>query len=76
MHAAAKANGGWWSKTARSTCVETIPGHEVTLIVESTVRALTEIWSGDLLGSRRRASLRPINNVVYPLSLRFTSSQA
>jgi len=24
-------------------------GHEVTLIVESTVRALTEIWSGDLL---------------------------
>jgi len=25
------------------------PGHEVTLIVESTVRALTEIWSGDLL---------------------------
>jgi DNA-binding HxlR family transcriptional regulator len=25
------------------------PGHEVTLIVESTVRALTEIWSGDLV---------------------------
>ena len=25
------------------------PGHEVTLIVESTVRALTEIWTGDLL---------------------------
>src|SRR5688572_19106488 len=25
------------------------PGHEVTLIVESTVRALTEIWAGDLL---------------------------
>ena len=25
------------------------PGHEVTLVVESTVRALTEIWSGDLL---------------------------
>ena len=24
------------------------PGHEVTLIVESTVRALTEIWTGDL----------------------------
>jgi hypothetical protein len=24
------------------------PGHEVTLIVESTVRALTEIWSGDI----------------------------
>ena len=23
------------------------PGHEVTLIVESTVRALTEIWTGD-----------------------------
>ena len=25
------------------------PGHEVTLIVESTVRALTEIWTGDQL---------------------------
>jgi DNA-binding HxlR family transcriptional regulator len=25
------------------------PGHEVNVIVESTVRALTEIWSGDLL---------------------------
>lgn len=25
------------------------PGHEVTLIVESSVRTLTEIWSGDLL---------------------------
>jgi DNA-binding HxlR family transcriptional regulator len=25
------------------------PGHEVTLIVESTVRALTEIWTGDVL---------------------------
>jgi len=25
------------------------PGHEVTLVVESTVRALTEIWSGDLV---------------------------
>ena len=25
------------------------PGHEVTLIVESTVRALTEVWTGDLL---------------------------
>jgi DNA-binding HxlR family transcriptional regulator len=25
------------------------PGHEVTLIVEATVRALTEIWTGDLL---------------------------
>jgi DNA-binding HxlR family transcriptional regulator len=24
------------------------PGHEVTLIIESTVRALTEIWTGDL----------------------------
>ena len=28
------------------------PGHEVTLIVESTLRALTEIWSGDLLPSQ------------------------
>ncbi|HEU5135779.1 MAG TPA: helix-turn-helix domain-containing protein [Steroidobacteraceae bacterium] len=25
------------------------PGHEVTLIVESTVRALTEVWTGDSL---------------------------
>jgi DNA-binding HxlR family transcriptional regulator len=25
------------------------PGHEVTLIVESTVRALTEIWTGEVL---------------------------
>src|SRR6187549_2822052 len=25
------------------------PGHEVTLIIESPVRALTEIWTGDLL---------------------------
>ena len=25
------------------------PGYEVTLIIESTVRALTEIWTGDLL---------------------------
>jgi len=25
------------------------PGYEVTLIIESPVRALTEIWTGDLL---------------------------
>jgi DNA-binding HxlR family transcriptional regulator len=25
------------------------PGYEVTLIIESTVRALTEVWTGDLL---------------------------
>ena len=28
------------------------PGHELTLIVEATVRALTEIWTGDAEASR------------------------
>jgi DNA-binding HxlR family transcriptional regulator len=36
------------------------PGHEVTLIVESTVRALTEIWTGDLVPEQavRRGEVR------------------
>ena len=31
------------------------PGHELTLVVESTVRALTEIWSGDMLPAQALA---------------------
>jgi hypothetical protein len=40
------------------------PGHEVTLIIESTVRALTEIWTGDLLPEQavRRGELRVLGN--------------
>jgi hypothetical protein len=34
------------------------PGHELTLIVEATVRALTEIWSGDAEASREVAAGR------------------
>ena len=32
------------------------PGHEVTLIVESTVRALTEVWVGDVLPEQALSS--------------------
>lgn len=40
------------------------PGHEVTLIVESTVRALTEIWTGDLLPEQalKRGEVRVLGN--------------
>ena len=40
------------------------PGHEVTLIVESTVRALTEIWTGDLLPEQavRRGEVRVLGS--------------
>jgi DNA-binding HxlR family transcriptional regulator len=40
------------------------PGHEVTLIVESTVRALTEIWTGDLLPEHavKRGEVRVLGN--------------
>lgn len=41
----------WWLVVERGEvelCRDD-PGHEVTLIVDSTVRALTEIWVGDLL---------------------------
>jgi len=34
------------------------PGHELTLIVEATVRALTEIWTGDAEASRELAAGR------------------
>jgi DNA-binding HxlR family transcriptional regulator len=34
------------------------PGHELTLIVEATVRALTEIWTGDAEPSREVAAGR------------------
>jgi DNA-binding HxlR family transcriptional regulator len=39
----------WWLVVENNTtdlCRDD-PGHEVTVIVESTVRALTEIWTGD-----------------------------
>jgi len=39
----------WWlvvEKGSADLCRDD-PGHELTLIVESTVRALTEVWTGD-----------------------------
>ena len=47
MRPRANAAGGWWSTRAAPTCAATIPGEEPTLIVESTVLALTEVWTGD-----------------------------
>src|SRR6186713_2130694 len=41
----------WWLVVENRTtdlCRDD-PGHEVTVVVESTVRALTEVWTGDLL---------------------------
>jgi DNA-binding HxlR family transcriptional regulator len=39
----------WWLVVERGTAdlCRDDPGHELTLIVESTVRALTEVWTGD-----------------------------
>ena len=39
----------WWLvvENGEADLCRDDPGHEVTLIVESTVRALTEIWTGD-----------------------------
>jgi DNA-binding HxlR family transcriptional regulator len=48
---ARRGEGAWWlvvEKGEVDLCRDD-PGHEVTLVVESTVRALTEIWTGDLL---------------------------
>jgi hypothetical protein len=39
----------WWlvvEKMAADLCRDD-PGHEVSVVVESTVRALTEVWTGD-----------------------------
>jgi DNA-binding HxlR family transcriptional regulator len=40
---------GWWLVVEKGTAdlCRDDPGHELTLIVESTVRALTEVWTGD-----------------------------
>lgn len=32
------------------------PGHDLTLVVDASLRALTEVWSGDLEPARARAS--------------------
>ena len=39
----------WWlvGENGEADLCRDDPGHELTLIVESTVRALTEIWTGD-----------------------------
>jgi DNA-binding HxlR family transcriptional regulator len=39
----------WWLvvENGKADLCRDDPGHELTLIVESTVRALTEIWTGD-----------------------------
>jgi hypothetical protein len=39
----------WWLvvENGEADLCRDDPGHELTLIVESTVRALTEIWTGD-----------------------------
>jgi len=39
----------WWLvvETGSADLCRDDPGHEVTVVVESTVRALTEIWTGD-----------------------------
>jgi putative sterol carrier protein len=39
----------WWlvvQDRAADLCRDD-PGHEVTVVVEATVRALTEVWTGD-----------------------------
>jgi DNA-binding HxlR family transcriptional regulator len=46
---AARGESAWWlvvENGVADLCRDD-PGHEVTLIVESSVRALTEIWTGD-----------------------------
>ena len=72
----------WWlvaSGGEVNLCRED-PGREVTLIVESTVRALTEVWTGDRQAgdatrarrSRRRRTSRPPGSVAmaWPQRLR------
>ena len=41
------AAGGWWSTTGSADLCRDDPGGEPTLVVESTVLALTEVWTGD-----------------------------
>ena len=53
----------WWlvvENGAADLCRDD-PGHELTLIVESTVRALTEVWTGD---TDAKAELRARNITV------------
>jgi DNA-binding HxlR family transcriptional regulator len=47
---APRGESSWWLvvENGEVDLCRDDPGHEVTLIVESTVRALTEIWTGDL----------------------------
>ena len=39
----------WWLVVEKQTAdlCRDDPGHEVTVVVESTVRALTQVWTGD-----------------------------
>jgi DNA-binding HxlR family transcriptional regulator len=48
---ARRGEGSWWLvvENGEVDLCRDDPGFEVTLIVESTVRALTEIWTGDLM---------------------------
>jgi DNA-binding HxlR family transcriptional regulator len=59
---ARRGEGSWWLviENGEADLCRDDPGHEVTLIVESTVRALTEIWTGDLLPEQalRRGDVR------------------
>ena len=50
----------WWLVVENATAdlCRDDPGHEVTVVVESTVRALTEIWSGDSDPARERLAGR------------------
>ena len=47
----------WWLVVENRTAdlCRDDPGHEVTVVVESTVRALTEVWTGDSDPARRSA---------------------
>lgn len=49
FHDAGPRERRWWLvvENGEADLCRDDPGHELTLIVESTVRALTEIWTGD-----------------------------
>lgn len=49
FHDAGPRERHWWLvvENGEADLCRDDPGHELTLIVESTVRALTEIWTGD-----------------------------
>lgn len=58
LHDAPPREQHWWLvvENAVADLCRDDPGHDLTLQVESTVRALTEIWSGDLTPARASQS--------------------